>query len=158
MAKLKRQLALWVAENGGWQRIIERIADGETVGHIAQSINLEGHGPISRSWLSHQINGNPKRKELVREARSIAAGAYAEKAMDIADEVLPDRDHVAKAKLRVDLLMKHAASLDPQTWGEKKEPAGVTVNIQTLHMDALRWREIAPEAVEALPETTVESE
>jgi hypothetical protein len=43
----------------------------------------------------------------------------ADEASDIADDCPPDRDHVAKAKLQIDVRHHHAKSYNPERWGDR---------------------------------------
>lgn len=130
---------------GGYGALLERVANGESIGKVAESLG------VSRSFLIFTMTKNGKDKEAFNEARRLSAEAHVERATKISDEVKADRDHVQRARLQVGHLQWLASKLDRDTWGEVIAPP-VQINVNTLHLDALR---AAPPARIPLPTPTV---
>lgn len=123
---------------GGWSRIFERIADGDTLVKLGQDLTC------SRSWLHHLICDNPERKVLYDMARRESAGAMAELAMQDAETVVADRDEINKAKLKIEQRRYLASVYDREQFGEQVKTAPIQVNIGQLHLDALLRRALPP--------------
>lgn len=94
-------------------------------------------------WLEH-----PDRIELYKRARTRAASTYAQETIEIADTSAADA--AAKDKLRVQTRQWLASRWDRETYGEQKGPQ-VTINLATLHLDALRRK---PITIDAQPNRT----
>jgi len=133
-------LAERVEANEGWASVITRIRQGETVGKIAEEYG------VSRGCFSEVLHSNPDRKRQVEAARRDGATALLEQAIEIADDVREDKDANAKAKLKADVRVRIAAMFDPERFGTKAG-AQVNINVQDLHLDALRARQV----IKALP-------
>lgn len=134
---------------GGWTALLERIADGATLTTVAREYQC------SPSWLCHQLRDYPERRALYQEAQKIGATINVDRAEDaLAGADVTNRESVTQAKLMAEHLRWKAARYDKEQFGETQAP-GVTVNVQSLSLDALRWREI-PATVEqaALPAST----
>ena len=133
----RRDLKLRIAKAGGWERVIERIADGETVAAIAREFKC------SRSFFSRMLHEDEARSALAKAARVEAMDAWADEVKEIADNVPPERDHIQKAKLQIDSRLSLAASFAPETYGKKADAPQVHLTINQLHIDALRQRAAA---------------
>lgn len=155
MAGTPIEKKMWaeIAELGGPDGILERISNGDTLGKISETMS------VSRSFLSWKLNAIPGMKERLVAARRGRAEKYAEDAVDIADNVKADPNEINKAKVKIDARKWLAGVDDPDRFGAKKD--GVTINIGTLHLDALRRVQsdlsaasatIAGEAVDVTPE------
>ena len=129
---IRTALLAAVAKDGGWDRIIERIADGETVLKIAAGYN------VSRNFFATILHEDAERGKLVYAARKRAAEALTEEALAIVDSVPESRDALQKAKLQVDSRQWLAGKLDREQFGEAKPVALTQINIGQLHLDALR--------------------
>lgn len=109
--------------------IFERIATEEHLYRIAESFG------VGLTALTEWINATPERIERFKRARVSKATYLAESAMEIADQSAADA--AAKDKLRVGTRRWLASVYDRETYGEQKG-AQVTINLATLHLDALR--------------------
>src|SRR5512146_1778547 len=98
---IKRHILAAVSAQGGWQRILERISSGETITHIATTINKPDGKPISRTFLTGLLH-KAVDAAAIAAAQKDSARAHAEAALEIADDVAPERDAVAKARLQID--------------------------------------------------------
>ena len=112
----------------GADALLARIADGEPLKAVAQSIG------VSRQVLSGFLNSEQNRDGL-RSAREQAAHVFVADALEISDAATPQ--DVQVAKLRTDTRKWLASKWAPGDYGEK---AGVNVNISfaQLHIDSLR--------------------
>lgn len=114
---------------GGPEAIIDRVASGETLTAIAQELGT------SRELLSQWMNRDEERAAALREARARAADALVEQTLSIADTASPAEAQLAR--LRVDVRQWAARSWNRAEYGQDKQPA-VTINLGSLHLDALR--------------------
>ena len=124
-----RKVEAQIRKLGGETYIFERIAAGETIAAVADSLNISR--PVLSTWCNQD-----KRRDALTHARRIAAGTLAEETLRIADQDL-DPDQVQAAKLRIDTRKWLAARMAPETWGEQRGPT-VAIQINGLHLDALR--------------------
>lgn len=132
MASNPIEAQMWAAIDrmGGVDRIIERVAEGDSLKIIAEQLG------ISRSFLSWKVNAIPGVKERLVQARKSRADKWAEEAIEIADTVDPDPNQINKARLRIDSRKWLAGVDDPDRFGTKQ--AQVNISIGGLHLDALR--------------------
>lgn len=130
---IERKLLRDVEAKGGWEPIIEQIASGVTIKAIAERFG------VSRGFFSMIIHRDDARSERVKRARYEAAYAHADDVLDIADSVEPDRDEIARAKLRVDARMFIAKTSNDE-FRDKGAQINVNVSVEKLHLDALRVR------------------
>jgi hypothetical protein len=137
---IERFVKKQIADQGGWPRITERLASGETVADIARSLLTPQGQSISRSFLSRLLHDDPERSTAVKAARKEGASAMVDDALHIVDSAPADRDSVNKAKVRAELRVKVAGFIDRESWGEQKQQVNVNVNQFDLHLDALRHR------------------
>jgi hypothetical protein len=123
---------MWANINkmGGVDRIVERVAEGDSLKKIADEIG------ISRSFLSWKVNAIPGVKERLVEARKARADKWGEEAIEIADSVEADPNQINKARLRIDSRKWLAGVDDPDRFGQKQQ--NVNISIGGLHLDALR--------------------
>lgn len=115
---------------GGPDVLLERIADGVTMGVLAAELG------VSRGFFSSRLNKLPGMKERLIEARKGRADLYADEAMRIADDAPEDPNAINKAKMRIDARKWLAGVNDPERYGQKA--AQVNISIGSLHLDALR--------------------
>lgn len=146
---VKRRVLAEVEARGGWDKIVERVASGETLLAISKEFG------VSRgffSWLAHRDDA---RSDRIKRARVLAAHAAVDEIMEIVDRVSPDRDEIAKAKLQVEARMFVARTSSPAEFAPQPAPqVQVNLSVGQLHLNALR----AQAAVQALPEAEVVEE
>lgn len=116
----------------------ELIADGIAVEVAAQSVGVTGK--TLRQWAIR----DPACGEVYQRARQVSAGALEDEAIEIArtstnDTYGPDR-------LKVDTLKWAAAKRYPREYGDLKQEHTHTINVGTLHLDALRAPQITATA------------
>lgn len=141
----KRQAIQTIEERGGYLPICRRIADGETLADVARDYNT------SRSVIQQWFARDPERREALRRARVLAASAFADQAITIADTA--DAQNVQVAKLRIETRRWLASRMDPEQYGERPTTA-VQVNIGALHLDSLRKVNTTPELTVSASEST----
>ena len=132
MASNPIETQMWasIEKMGGIDRIIERVAEGESLKLIAEELG------ISRSFLSWKVNKVPGVKERLVQARKSRADKWAEEAIEIADNVDADPNQINKARLRIDSRKWLAGVDDPDRFGTKQTQ--VNISLGGLHLDALR--------------------
>ena len=124
--------------------ICSRLADGQSLSSLAAEIGL------SRPRLSTYAHSLPGAKERLREARSEGAHAMIDRARDILDNlVTPDRDQIALAKAKIDLITWQAERLNQTEFGGAKQQVNVQVNLGNLSLDAMRNRVVTARAVQS---------
>src|SRR5437660_836229 len=133
---VKRQ----IQEQGGWPRILERIASGESISHVASTFLRPDGVSISFAFFSRLLHQDPEREAPLAEAKRLRAEAWADEALKVSDETIPNRDDIAKAKLRIETRLRLASLADRTQYGESRQDVNVTVNVASLHVDALRHR------------------
>jgi len=148
---IERYVKKQIADQGGWPRILERIASGETIAGVARTLHRPDGQPISRSFLAHLLHNDPERSSQVKRAQIEGASALVDEGLHLVDSAPVDRDSVNKANMQAQLRLKVAGFIDRQQWGEK--PAGVSVNVSvaSLHVDALRQRTWVAEVEQGQP-------
>src|SRR2546429_389248 len=138
---IERFIKKQIQDQGGWPRILERIASGETVADVARTLLKPDGQSISRNFLSTLLHADPERSKQVYAARDEGADAMVDQGLHFVDRAPVDRDSVAKAKVQAEMRLKVAGFINRDRWGESKHPAvNVTVNTASLHLDALRRR------------------
>jgi len=151
---IERFVKQQIQEQGGWPRILERIASGETITEVAQTLKRPDGQWISRNFLSGLLHKDPERSAKLKEAQIEGASAMVDDALLIVDRAPPDRDSVNKAKTRADVRLKVASLRDRDTWGDRAQ-VQVNVNVASLHLDSLRTRTVPVESEPAyLPQPT----
>lgn len=150
---IERKLLADVAAKGGWERILDRIASGETISKLSREFLRPDGVPITRSFFSTVLHKDRKRHELVTVAQKQAAMAHAEAALERAQTVDATRDDVAKAKLEIDQRNFLAKVLDRETFAVDRPQITQQITVGTVHLDILRSRTgELPKLVDALPE------
>jgi terminase small subunit-like protein len=125
---------------GGWQSVMDAIADGASLRMLAKKFN------VSRGWFWRVITNEPERRKLYEEALRLRGDAMAEEALEIVDGPIPATPAEAQQmKLRVEL-RQWLAAVDTARY-RRVNGASVQVNIGALHLDALRWQ--PPAQIEA---------
>lgn len=134
-----RKLERWIEERGGMTWVFNQIADGVSVGAIAEQIVLDGHGPISRPYLYVWRDADEERKAGWAAAMKDAAHAHAEKAGEVWDD-LP-HDPTTGQVQRARGLSEYRRWLAGHRSEEYRKDTGggnVILNVGELHLDALR--------------------
>lgn len=137
---IERFIKKQIMDQGGWDRILERIASGETIADVARTLYRPDHKQISRNYLSMMLHADPARSAKVNAARTECAAAMVDDALYAVDSAALDRDSVNKAKVRAEVRLKVAGFLDRTQFGDKGNQLNVQVNVEGLHLDALRHR------------------
>lgn len=120
--------------------ICERLADGESLRKICKSDDMPDRATVSR-WLA----GNEVFRDQYARARVEQAHFYAEEIVEIADDAANDyieteegravdKEHIQRARLRVDARKWYASKLAPKVYGDKLELAGDKDAPFTLHI------------------------
>lgn len=137
---LKPQVLAIIEEKGGFAPIFERLADGERLADIAADYTPPGRDkPISRTWFYWVITQDPDNKEAYQHAMTLKADKLVEDAGQILDDAELDRDAIRKAEVRANFRTWLAGKLNRKQYGEQdKQGVQVTLNVETLHLDALR--------------------
>lgn len=149
----------WIADPENVEVVLELIAGGLTL----QKASIAVKQPYT--CLHGYFHATDERKVRYAAARKSWADRVQDEAMEIADDVEADRDHVAKAKLRVEVRQQQAKAFNRELWGEAKDAGagGITVLVDRSCGGAVRVGvkdaggnkaavEIAgPEALPALP-------
>ena len=132
MASNPIEAQMWAAidKHGGMERILERIANGETMKDVADTFG------VSRSFLSWKLNAQPGMREKLIAARQGRADKWAEETLEIADNAKEDPNAINKAKMKIDTRKWLAGVDDPERYAAKQQQ--VNISIGGLHLDALR--------------------
>lgn len=137
---IERFIKKQIQDQGGWPRILERIASGETVADVARTLLKPDGQAISRNFLSTMLHADPERSVSVYKARDEGSDAMVDDGLHLVDRAQSDRDSIAKAKVQAEMRLKVAGFISRERWGEAKQAVSVSVNVASLHVDALRHR------------------
>ena len=123
---------------GGDEVIFERIANGERIGKIAESLGV-GRRMLYR-WRDHGEH-KQRRNEEWSAALKLSGEGCAELGMQVLED-LANQDELSPARVQVatsrsNYLKWLAGVRDRDTFGDKQGPA-VVLNLASLHLDALR--------------------
>lgn len=120
--------------------ICQRIAGGESLNRICKDDDMPRRETVIQWALGHvkrDEKGEIKNKEILdfsnnyARARIVQATVYADGILDIADDrskdwvtgddgkVVPDYDHIARARLRVDTRKWYLAKMLPKIFGDR---------------------------------------
>ena len=123
----KKRQAFQALEDVGIESVCARIAEGGTLRSVAAALGI---GSTSLFFFLKR----PENIESYAAARRVQAAILAEEVLEISDNATPATAQVAK--LQVDSRRWMASLLDRDSFGERGPK--ITVNIQQLHLDALR--------------------
>lgn len=120
---------------------LRMLAEGELMGRICEKLGVSKLALLT--WL-----GAAERAAEVNRARASGAAALVEEAQRIADGELPVIDpetleavrDTNRDKLRVNVRQWVAERVDRQAWGQQQQQ--LTINLNGLHLDALRARSL----------------
>lgn len=113
----------WIANPDNVEDVLEKIAEGATL----QKVSREMKQPYT--CLHRFFESTDERKAAYAAARKAWADSKQDEAMEIADEVLADKDEVAKAKLRVEVRQNQARAYHKERWGDPKDQAGGGITV-----------------------------
>lgn len=111
--------------------IMGLIADGQTIGSLGKRYG------VSRRTFYNWINaGGKERRAKIEAAKKEAAESHVDKAEEIL--LAADPATIQVAKEQANHFRWKATKLDRDTWGEKPANLNVSLDIGSLHLDALR--------------------
>ena len=132
---IKRQLLADIEQAGGWEKLFERVASGESQTAIAASFG------VTQGFLSRVIHLDAERVRAFREAKRLWAITLVERTGDLVNNVKENRDSIAKVREVAAHNRWEASKWDRELFGEDKGDVNVNVlNIAQMHIDALRHR------------------
>lgn len=131
---IKRRVIASNLDKIGETTLLEKIASGMTMAGLARELG------ISNLSLYNWIKKDPERQDRFRQARAIAADAWADECLDIADAA----DHVSANadRLKIETRKWLAGVTNPEKF-QSKPTTAVQVNVNQLHLDALRQLNLA---------------
>jgi hypothetical protein len=133
---LRKRLFAEIETRGGAEYLQEYIAEGGTVLDLANELGC------SRTYLSRHLNAHPDYKAALDEARRENADKLADEALGIADALADaegiTKEQIAVAKERIDVRKWLATVNHPDRYQQSKNGPTVVLNINALHLDALR--------------------
>lgn len=131
---IKRRTIASNLDKIGEHTLLEKIASGMTMAGLARELG------ISNLSLYNWIKKDPDRQDRFRQARAIAADAWADECLDIADAT----DHVSANadRLKIETRKWLAGVTNPEKF-QSKPTTAVQVNVNQLHLDALRQLNLA---------------
>lgn len=131
---IKRRTIASNLDKVGETVLLEKIASGLTMAGLARELN------ISNLSLYHWIRKDPDREERFRQARTIAADQWADECLDIADA--SDSTSANADRLKIETRKWLAGVAAPDKF-QAKPATAVQVNVNQLHLDALRQLNLA---------------
>lgn len=135
---LKKKLLAEIGQRGGPDYVGEYIAEGGTIKDLAAELGC------SRTYLSRHLYAHPEYRPVIDEARRQHADSLADEALEIADSLAdanaPTRETIAIAKERIDVRKWLATVNHPDRYQINKNGPTITLNINQLHLDALKKR------------------
>lgn len=143
---LKKRLLAQIADRGGPEYVRDYIASGGTILDLANELGC------SRTYLSRHLNAQEEYRPYIVEGRKEQADALAEQALQIADALANaddevTREQIAIAKERIDIRKWLATVNNPERYQVNKNAPTITLNINQLHLDALKKRRGGDDAV-----------
>jgi hypothetical protein len=131
----------YVLEPGALEYVCSWIRDGHTISDLVEQAILVTNLPLKGHHLRSLLDATYGRDNVstaLYDAREDGATALAEESLHIADNVLPDKDHVAKARLRIDQRNWLAERYNRRQFGQRPDVAiTAQINIANLHKSAL---------------------
>jgi hypothetical protein len=124
-----RSLKLRIAETGGYETLLDKIAAGTTVRKLSEEY---GTSPAQLGFLLRKPEWNDK----YMTAKAIAAGVQVEDAFEGVKRAIPEDVNVKR--LQFEAAMKLAGVFDKSTFGEQKQQVQVNLSIGDLHLQALK--------------------
>lgn len=166
---IERFVKKQIQEQGGFGVLVERIASGVPISRLAQEFKRPDGKSISRGLLSAILHQDEERSKRIHAARLDGAHALADHALEVVRDAPLDRDAIQKAKVVADVDLRLAGLWNREDYGEAKHTVAVQVNVNDMHLSALRHREVlgsnGPSAIVvgaceplSLPKATVTSD
>jgi hypothetical protein len=124
-----RSLKLRIAETGGYETLLDRIASGTSMRRLAEDY------VTSPSQLAFLLK-KPEWNDKFMMAKAIAAGVQVEDAFEGVKRAMPEDVNVKR--LQFEAAMKLAGVFDRATFGEQKQQVQVNLSIGDLHLQALK--------------------
>lgn len=131
---IKRRTIASNLDKVGETVLLEKIASGLTMAGLARELK------ISNLSLYHWIRKDPDREERFKQARAIAADQWADECLDIADA--SDSQSANADRLKIETRKWLAGIAAPDKF-QAKPTTAVQVNVNQLHLDALRQLNLA---------------
>lgn len=103
----------WSKVEANIEDVLERIAGGKQLQRVCREVKQP------YTCLHEFFHQTPENLARYEAARKAWADAVMEEALRIADGVKPDRDHVAKARLRVETRQNQAKAWHRDRWGDR---------------------------------------
>lgn len=103
----------WVKDASNVDRVLELIAGGVTLHKAAVAVKQP------YTCLHPFLHSTPEIEARYLAARKAWVDLKKDQAFEIAENVEPDRDHVAKAKLQIDVIDNQAKAYHREKWGDK---------------------------------------
>ncbi|HSE65965.1 MAG TPA: hypothetical protein VLB12_03195 [Gemmatimonadales bacterium] len=123
--------------------VVQQVADGVTMGKIAEYLAREMNESVSRSFFSWHINNaTPDAKERIKAARKDATHVWAEQALEIAERPAPTTAEVQQARLQIETRRWLTAIFNREEFSERHQHE-VALDIGALHLAALRSRSLS---------------
>lgn len=133
---LRKRVFADIEARGGAEYLQEYIAEGGTVLELANELGC------SRTYLSRHLNADATYKAALDDARRESADKLADEALHIADALADadgvTREQIAVAKERIDVRKWLATVNHPDRYQQNRAGPTITLNINALHLDALR--------------------
>lgn len=105
--------------------VVQKVADGVTIGKIAELLAEEMNESVSRSFFSWHINhATPDAKERIKAARKETTHVWTEQALDIAARPATTTAEVQQARLQIDTRRWLASIFNREEFSEKQQPEG----------------------------------
>ena len=127
-----RQMLSDIEKLGGFEKICEKISEGESIASIARDLG------VSRNFLSATLNKNPSQKEALRLARKAKAEHYADEALKLADQCDESPNAISKMREQVSVRKWLASAHDPDQYAQKNNTTAIQVNVGDMHLNALK--------------------
>lgn len=120
--------------------VIERIAAGTSLKELTEELNATSpyqfYPAQVKAVCGEYARDESELEERFRGARAIAAELFVEESKSLADNVIPTKEHVAKAKLQISTRQWIAERYNRDAFGQPKQQ--VSISIGSLHLDSLR--------------------
>lgn len=131
--------------------VVQKVADGVTIGKIAEYLAQEMNESVSRTFFSWHINNaTPDAKERIKAARKEATHVWAEQTLDIAERPASTTTEVQQARLQIETRRWLAGIFNREEFSEKQQHE-VTLDLGQLHLAALRARAAQHAQVQRVP-------
>jgi hypothetical protein len=143
---IKRRTIASNLDKIGEQTLLEKVASGMTMAGLARELR------ISNLSLYHWIKKDPDRQERFAQARAIAADQWADECLDIADQT--DNLNAQADRLKIETRKWLAGVTNPDKYKSAPAQANVQVNVNQLHLDALRQLNLGHQEQEQMIDIT----